>query len=264
MKESFSLNEKIAVVTGGAGHLGSVMAEALAECGAGIVLVDIDPKAGNKKIAELKKKYKIKTLFLPVDLAEESRVRAIPELVLDKFGSLDVLVNCAALVGTSELIGWAVPFERQSSDTWRNALEVNLTSVFVLCQAAAPALAASGKGSIINVSSIYGLIGPDMGLYEGTSSGNPAAYGASKAGLLQLTRYLATVLAPKVRVNAITPGGIFRNHKDPFLSRYNKKVPLKRMASEQDFKGAAAYLAGDASSYVTGHNLVVDGGLTAW
>ena len=116
----------------------------------------------------------------------------------------------------------------------------------------------------MNVASIYGLVGPDWRLYEGTEIGNPAAYSASKGGLLQLTRWLATTLAPDVRVNSITPGGVFRDTPEPFLSRYLSRTPLGRMATEEDFKGAIAYLASDLSAYVTGQNLVVDGGWTAW
>jgi NAD(P)-dependent dehydrogenase (short-subunit alcohol dehydrogenase family) len=157
-----------------------------------------------------------------------------------------------------------VPFERQLPESWRRALEVNLTAPFVLVQAAAEALAASGHGSVINISSIYGLTGPDWRLYEGTTMGNPAAYAASKGGLIQMTRWLATTMAPKVRVNAIAPGGVFRDTPEPFLTRYISRTPLARMATEEDFKGAVAYLASDLSAYVTGQCLAVDGGWTAW
>ena len=130
---------------------------------------------------------------------------------------------------------------------------------------AAPALKASGHGSIINVASIYGLVGPDWRLYEETTLGNPAAYAASKGGLLQLTRWLATTLAPDIRVNAITPGGVFRDTPEPFLSRYVARTPLAPDGRpNRTSKGAIAYLASDLSAYVTGQNLVVDGGWTAW
>ena len=124
-------------------------------------------------------------------------------------------------------------------------------------------LKVTGKGSIINVISHYGIVGPDWSLYEDTTMGNAAAYAASKGGLLNLTKWLSSTLAPKVRVNSITPGGVFRDHKDPFLSRYIDKTPMRRMGKEEDFKGAALFLASDLSSYITGHNLVIDGGLTA-
>ena len=127
-----------------------------------------------------------------------------------------------------------------------------------------PWLEKSGAASVIQIASIYGMLGPDLRLYEGTGMGNPAAYAASKGGLLQMTRWLSTVLAPKVRVNAITPGGIWRRQAAEFVERYESRVPLGRMGSEEDLKGAVAYLASDLSAYVTGHNLVVDGGWTAW
>ena len=133
-----------------------------------------------------------------------------------------------------------------------------------MVQASAEALVASGHGSVVNIGSIYGMVGPDMRLYEDTAFGNPAAYAASKGGLLQLTRWLATVLAPDVRVNAITSGGVWRDHPEDFHERYVSRTPLRRMATVDDLKGAVAYLASDLSAYVTGHNLVVDGGWTAW
>ena len=127
-----------------------------------------------------------------------------------------------------------------------------------------PALRASGHGSIIHISSLYGVVGPDMRLYEDTAMGNPAAYGASKGGLIQLNRWLSTVLAPEIRVNAISPGGLWRGQPEAFVGRYVARTPLGRMGTEEDFKGAAAFLASDASAYITGQNLVVDGGFTAW
>ena len=259
-----NLKGRVALVTGGAGHIGSAMAETLAELGAKIVLLDVHQELCQKKANEIHEKYQVETWPCIVDLTQEEQTRAVPGFIRERFGRLDICVNCAALVGTSHLKGWAVPLEDQSVDTWRMALEVNLTSVFVLVQACHEILKSSKRGSVINVSSIYGMVGPDMNLYQGTGMGNPAAYSASKGGLLQLTRWLATVLAPDIRVNAISLGGVFRNHQEPFLTRYVQRTPLGRMATEEDIKGAAAYLAGDLSSYVTGDNLVVDGGWTAW
>ena len=143
-------------------------------------------------------------------------------------------------------------------------MRVNVTSAFVMVQEAREALVTSGCGSVVFVSSIYGVVGPDMRLYEGTELANPAGYGASKAGLIQLARHLGMILAPRVRVNAITPGGIWRDQPEVFTNRYCERTPLGRMASEEDVKGAIAYLTSDLSSYVSGHNLVVDGGWTAW
>jgi len=148
---------------------------------------------------------------------------------------LSCLVNNAAFVGSSNLQGWSSSFEEQNIATWRRAFEVNLTAAFHLSQLFAPELRSSSQGNIINVASIYGELGPDWSLYCGTDMGNPAAYSASKGGLIQLTRWLATSMAPSVRVNAISPGGIFRGQPESFVSRYVAKTPLGRMAIEDDF-----------------------------
>lgn len=264
LKELMSLNGRVAVITGGAGHIAEAMAEALAELGASIVPVDLVQSKCEAVATALQETYGVETMPLVLDLTNEKSLRSIPAAVVDRFGSLDILINSAALVGTSKLPGWATPFMEQSADTWRLALEANLTVPFILTQACAKALADSGHGSVINIGSTYGLVGPNLSLYENTAMGNPAAYAASKGGLLQLTRWLATVLAPKVRVNALTPGGVWRGQPEGFHQRYQALTPLGRMAREEDFKGAAAYLASDLSLYVTGHNLVVDGGWTAW
>ena len=264
LKKLISLKKRTALITGGAGHLGLVMAETVAELGADVVLLDINTDQSVKKAHQIQKRFKVKVLPLAVDLTDDTAISTVPGVVAKEFGRLNILINCAALVGTSKLKGWAVPFREQNLHTWRMALEVNLTATFALVQSCRDLMDRSRHGSIINISSIYGMVGPDMELYRGTTLGNPAAYAASKGGLLQLTRWLATVLAPKIRVNTITIGGVFRNHKEPFLSRYKNRTPLKRMATEEDVKGAVAYLASDLSSYVTGQNLVVDGGWTAW
>ncbi len=251
VRELSSLEGRRALVAGGAGHLGAAAVETLAELGADVVVVDARAEEVTKAA-------------IAADLADEAAARAATRDAVARLGGLDVLVHCAALVGTSELGGWAEPLERQGVDAWRRALEVNLVSAFVLVQEAAAALRESGHGSVILFGSIYGLAGPVPSLYEDTALANPAAYGASKGGVLQLTRHLATVLAPAVRVNAISPGGVERGQPEVFQERYRARTPLRRMATEEDVKGAIAYLASDLSAYVTGHNLVVDGGWTAW
>jgi NAD(P)-dependent dehydrogenase (short-subunit alcohol dehydrogenase family) len=258
------LTGRVAVITGGAGHIGSALAAALAELGAAIVVVDLDEAACESVAASLRERFGATALAHRADLASDAAVRGVAPFVERQCGRLDVLVNCAALVGTSQLTGWAVPFEQQTVEAWRKAMDVNLTAPFALVQSCADLLRRSGRGSVINIASIYGIVGPDWRLYENSGLGNPAAYAASKGALIQLTRWLATTLAPAVRVNAITPGGVFRGTLEPFLSRYVSRVPLGRMATEDDLTGAAVYLASDLSLYVTGHNLVVDGGWTAW
>jgi len=258
------LTGRVALITGGAGHVGAETAVTLAELGADIAIVDADEQGCVNLAEEVATGYGVHTLPLIVELSDDDQINEAVAETADTLGRIDIVINAAAFVGTTELEGWAVPFEKQSAETWRKAIDVNLTSAFVLSQAAAPHLRASGHGSMINIASIYGVVGPDMRLYDGLDMGNPAAYGASKGGLLQLTRWLSTALAPDIRVNAITPGGITRGQNPSFVDKYNDRVPLQRMATEEDMKGAIAYLASDLSAYVTGQNIMVDGGWTAW
>lgn len=258
-----SLSGRVAIITGAAGHLGLAFGEALAEKGAHVVVVDRDQAACDAR-AQLLTTRGGQATGRACDLSSREQTAQLVDAVLQGTGRLDVLVNNAAYTGATGLAGWAAPFPQQSLDAWEGALRVNLTAAFQLAQAASPALAASGHGVIINVASIYGEVGPDLGLYQGTSMANPAGYGASKGGLIQLTRYLATILAPRVRVNALSPGGIERGQPAIFQDRYRARTPLQRMATEEDLKGAMWFLASDLSAYVTGQNLIVDGGWTAW
>ena len=256
-----SLKGKTALVTGAAGHLGRVICDALAEQGADVVLVDRNGTALAELSAALETRWKTRCSIVFCDLeAEADRATLIAEVGKRP---LHVLVNNAAFVGTSELQGWGTTFEKQTVDTWRRALEVNLTSVFDLSKGLSAALR-QGKGSIINIASIYGALGPDWSLYAGTAMSNPAAYAASKGGLIQLSRWLATTMGPDVRVNTISPGGIARGQPESFVSQYTQRTPLKRMMTEDDVKGAIAFLASDLSGYVTGQNIFIDGGWSSW
>jgi NAD(P)-dependent dehydrogenase (short-subunit alcohol dehydrogenase family) len=259
-----SLKGRVALITGGAGHIGRAIAETYAELGAAVAILDLPGRGAEDVARALTETHGVLTTALAVDMADEASLRKVPQRVVDTCGRLDVLVNNAAFVGTDGLEGWTTKVEDQNIDTWRRALEVNLTAPFLLVQQAIPVLKASGKGAIINLGSIYGVVGPDWRLYEEVDFGTPAAYAASKGGLLQMTRWLATTLAPHVRVNAIVPGGVERNTPSAFRRRYMARTPLARMATEEDFKGAAAFLASDLSAYVTGQCLMVDGGWTAW
>jgi len=258
------LNGRAAVVTGGGGHIGWTATETLAELGANVAVWDLDPRHRQADAEALSERYGVSIECIAVDITDAGQVDGALGATEQAVGRVDILVQSAALVGSSSLEGWTTPFAQQSVETWRQAMEVNLTSAFMVTQALEPQMGVSGNGSVINISSIYGLIGPDMRLYEGTEMGNPAAYAAGKGGLLQLTRWMATALAPAIRVNAISPGGIWRNQPDSFVSAYAERTPLGRMGTEEDIKGAIAYLAGDLSKYVTGQNIVVDGGFTAW
>lgn len=264
IKELMNLKGRRALITGATGGLGKVMADTLAELGADLVLVD-RPGSDFQSLTEtLTQRWGIKVQYRHCDLEQQDQRTELMEWLKSSGGGLNILINNAAFVGTSELQGWAVPFEQQTVDTWRRALEVNLTAVFDLCQGLTPMLRAGKGASVINIASIYGEYGPDWRLYEDTEMSNPAAYGASKGGLIQFTRWLATTIAPRVRVNAISPGGVSRNQPKKFVQRYEARTPLGRMATENDFRGAVAYLASDLSNYVTGQNLAVDGGWGVW
>lgn len=264
VQKLMNLKGRRALITGATGGLGSVMAETLAELEAELILVD-RPGANFSSLKKLlEDNWGTKVWSYHCDLEQNSQRQELIDLVKNEHDILDILINNAAFVGTSELSGWSTDFENQTVETWRRALEVNLTAPFHLCQAFIPLLNKSDKASIINIGSIYGQFGPDWHLYDGTSMANPAAYGAAKGGLLQLTRWLSTTVAPRVRVNAISPGGIFRDQPDLFVKRYETRTPLQRMGTEDDFKGITAYLASDMSSYVTGQVFFVDGGWGVW
>ena len=259
-----NLRGRRVLITGGTGHLGRTLAETMAELGASIVLLDRPGSDFTGLERALTKIALADCQSIACDLEKEAdRDRAIATIQSDEKG-LSCLINNAALVGLDGLPGWNTELEKQSLSTWRRALEVNLTAAFHFSQAFVPELRAGPGGNIINITSIYGEFGPDWRLYEGTDMGNPAAYAASKGGLTQLTRWLAATLAPQVRVNGICPGGIFRSQPACFTERYQSKVPLGRMATEDDFRGAVSYLASDLSKYVTGQILHVDGGWGIW
>lgn len=262
--ELINLQERVALITGGTGYIGVAMAGALAELGCNICLLDLQDDALVQAANHLRAEWGVRIETLKIDLENEQERTTLPHALSALFGRLDILINSAGFVGDSQLQGWVAPLEEQRLDTWRRALEVNLTAVFHISQVLAPMLRKHGKGTIVNISSIYGVAGPDLRLYEGTKMGNPAAYAASKGGLIQLTRWLSTVLAPDIRVNCISPGGVFRNQPEAFVERYVARTPLGRMGAEEDLKGAIAYFASDLSAYVTGENLMVDGGWTAW
>lgn len=258
------LTGRRALVTGGGGHIGCAIAECLLELGATVAILDRDPSTCEQRAHELSAQGRGRVVPFACDLVDERAVRKAIREVIGELGGLEIVVHCAAYVGTTAVPGWAVAFEEQQVEPFEAAIRVNVTSALLIVQEAKEALSASAKGSVVFIASIYGLVGPDMRLYEGTSMGNPAGYGASKGALLSLTRYLATVLAPSVRVNAVSPGGVWRGQPEVFVNRYMQHTPMGRMAIEEDLKGAVGFLASDLSAYVTGHNLVVDGGWTAW
>ncbi|MGL5167223.1 MAG: SDR family oxidoreductase [Afipia sp.] len=269
-RDKFSLAGKAAVVTGGAGILGQKFCAGLAEFGAKVAVIDIDEASAAALAERLSADYGTEAIGLSCNIAERDSVLDMTKKVVDAFGSVDILHNNAA-TKSSDLAGFFAPFEDVSLEIWREVMSVNLDGAFLVSQAIGRQMISQNRGgSIINTASIYGILGADKRIYEGShylgrEINTPAVYAASKAGLLGLTRYLSTHWAEhNIRVNAITPGGVSSGQNDEFRSRYGARVPMGRMASSDEMVSALIFLASDASSYVTGQNIVVDGGLSAW
>ena len=246
MTADFDLSGEVALITGGAGILGTAFAAALAGHGARVVIADRKPAPGAHQ----------------VDITDAAALRRLQK----EIGPPTILVNNAA----AKSANFFAPFEEFPLGDWEEVMDVNLTGAMLCAQVFGTAMAERGRGSIINTLSIYGVVAPDQRIYEGSSYegraiNTPAVYSASKAALLGLTRYLATYWAERgVRVNALTPGGVFSGQNETFVRRYSARVPMGRMAEREEMCGALVFLASRASSYVTGQNIVVDGGLSAW
>lgn len=254
-KELFSCKGKTAMVTGGAGLIGRGIVKALHEFGAEVYIADID----KNKADELIKDVAVKFVYLDIT-SDDSIQKALAEVIKNS-GKIDILVNCAY----PRTKDWGMKFENIPFSSWKINLDNHLGGYFLCCQKAAEQMKAKGGGAIINLSSIYGVVAPDFSIYEGTEMTMPAAYSAIKGGIISLTRYIATYYGSyNVRANTISPGGIFDNQPESFVERYTKKTPLKRMAVPDDIIGAVIFLASDASSYITGQNILIDGGWTAW
>jgi 2-deoxy-D-gluconate 3-dehydrogenase len=273
IQDKFDLKDRVAVVTGGAGLLGVEFCKALAEAGAAVAVVDLNGEAA-KKVASSLTKDGYRANGFAVDVTQPDSVKRLLASVLSDFGRLDILVNSAALdpkFDAGAVSRGITPgsFEDYPLDQWNAALNVNLTGMFLVTQACVKPMIEQGRrGSIINICSTYGLNGPDQRIYikEGRRVAfKPVYYTVTKAGVLGFTKYLAAYYAgTEIRVNALTPGGIFNEHEEYFVKNYSAKTILGRMARKDEMNGALLFLASDASSYMTGGNLVVDGGWTAW
>jgi 2-deoxy-D-gluconate 3-dehydrogenase len=269
--DKFDLHGRTAVVTGGAGLLGRQFTLALAQAGANVLVADLAQTAAEAHALALREQG-FRAEGIGVDVTNPKSTQAMAQAAQEIFGSLDILVNSAALDPKFDPINagaqGANAFESYSLDSWRKALDVNLTGMFLASQAAVQPMLAAGKGVIINICSIYGLAGPDQRLYErpdGSHAYKPVYYSVTKAGVLGFTRYLAAYYAGKnIRVNALTPGGVYDGHDEIFTSQYSARTILGRMANTDEMSAAMLFLCSDASSYMTGSNLVVDGGWTVW
>jgi 2-deoxy-D-gluconate 3-dehydrogenase len=280
LPDLFDLSSRVAVVTGGAGLLGAEFCRTVAQAGARLIIADLEAdKAG--ALAQELNQAGCQATSVHTDVADELSVQHMVRFALDAYGRLDILVNSAALDPKFDPrhreVGEQSPTSRPSNDLtfenypvelWNQALSVNLTGMFLCCQAAVRPMLAQGGGVIINLSSIYGLAAPDQRLYQREGQPpqyKPVYYSVTKAGVIGLTRYLAAYYAGKnIRVNTLSPGGVYNNHDEDFVQAYSARAILGRMAHKDDMNGALLFLASDASAYMTGANLVVDGGWTTW
>ena len=265
-RDLFDLSGKTAVVTGAAGQLGGQYVRALLDAGARVAALDIN--LDNPK-SDLGSIDSVNLIKCECDVTEKSALRKTLQLIRKKFDTPSILINNAAVDSPPGAGGDATgPFENYPETSWDQVMEANLKGVYLCCQVFGSAMAESVEnGSIINISSVYGLVSPDQRIYQYQTPPftKPVAYSVSKSGVLNLTRYLATYWAEKgIRVNTLTLGGVFNDQDESFLKNYRSKVPLGRMAEAGEYNGAILFLASDASSYMTGSNLVIDGGYTSW
>jgi NAD(P)-dependent dehydrogenase (short-subunit alcohol dehydrogenase family) len=261
----FNLTGKIAIVTGASGQLGGEYIRTLLDTGACVACFDKWLENPKSLVRELTSERLISVM---VDVTDKRSIEHGLDVILTRFGSPDILINNAAIDAppnaTEQETG---PFETYPESSWQAIMDVNLKGVFLCCQVIGGHIAKRGGGSIINISSTYGILSPDQRIYKYKEKTffKPIAYSVTKSGIINLTRYLATYWAKKnVRVNTLTLGGVFNNQDEVFLTNYTNKVPLGRMANQNEYNGAILFLASDASSYMTGANLIIDGGYSCW
>lgn len=267
----FRLDGRTVVVTGGLGQLGVQFTAALREAGARVIVLDVAVTEETVPAHVGRGAGPADPMLVRCDITDRQAVHAALDRIVAAWGVPHGLVNNAALDAPPDApLEENGPFETFPESSWDRVMAVNAKGAFLLCQAFGGAMAREGRGSIVNVSSIYGVVSPDQSLYEyrrqaGEAFYKPVAYSASKSALLNLTRYLATYWAPRgVRVNTLVLGGVF-NRQDPrFLEGYHRRAPLGRMARADEYNGGVVFLLSDASSYMTGAELVMDGGWTAW
>jgi NAD(P)-dependent dehydrogenase (short-subunit alcohol dehydrogenase family) len=269
----FRLDGRVAVVTGGAGLYGSVISTALAEAGATVIIASRSLSKCEDRAAKLRESGH-DALPMPLDLSDDDSIATLKDRIVADCGRVDILINNAAgrAAGTADEIVKRkysmlhTSMRAMSRAQWEGAMDVNASGLFICTQIFAEQMIAQGHGgSIVNISSIYGLVGPTFPIYEGLGMTSPPDYSYAKGGISNFTRFLATFYAPHgIRVNCISPGGYYGGQPNEFVRRYEQRTPLGRMAVWNDLKGAAVFLASDAAQYVTGQDLAVDGGWTAW
>ena len=272
-KEIFDLSGKVAVITGGAGMLGVMHAEAIAEAGGCPVLADIDETSATREAHKIADKYGVVCLGIKTDITNKDEVQTLCDIVLQKFRHIDILINNAASdpkVEANEGGAWS-RFENFPTEQWNQDIAIGLTGAFLCSQVIGAEMSHRGGGVILNISSDLGIVAPDQRIYfkQGLplekQPVKPVSYSVVKSALIGLTKYLATYWADKnIRVNALCPGGVQTDQPDEFLEKLTFRIPMGRMARKDEYKGAILFLVSDASSYMTGATLIIDGGRTCW
>ena len=266
----FDLSGKVIVLGGGAGQIGFSMAEALVDAGSKIAIVDTDIDLAKSKLSTFHDEKIVSNVSLyKADVSSRDEVLAVWESIARDYDSIYGLINCFHFKGDSRRLdtssNFFVDFEKYPEEAWDKVHDVNLKGTFLMCQAAIPYFKKTNLGIIVNVSSTYGNVSPNKSIYGDSGINSPVAYASSKAAIINLTRYIATHMAEHgIRANILSPGGVFNDQKESFIKKYNQLTPLRRMATAEDYQGAILFLMSNASSYMTGANLIVDGGWTAW
>ena len=274
MTDLFDLTGQVAIITGGAGMLGVQHAAVVAGAGGHVVIADLSEETVGSSAREIADRFRVDALGVRADVTVKTDVDAMVAAAMRRFGRIDILINNAALTvkGGSARDDYFARFEEYPLDLWEQALRVNLTGAFLCCQAVGRIMVSQRSGAILNVASDVGTVSPDHRVYEGVVHhrtgkpfNTPVAYATTKAALINFTRYLATYWAPSgIRVNCLSPGGVYDGHDAQFVRNLVERIPLGRMARPDEYQGAVLFLVSAASSYMTGANLIVDGGRTAW
>ena len=264
----FDLHNRTIILTGSAGLLGTQYAHILSEAGANVILIDIQDEKNKNLEKILSKKYHTTPTAYNIDITDETQIKILKQKIIKEYGRIDGLINNAFLNhAIKQSKSGSTPLESFPLEIWNKSLEINLTAVFLCCREFGSYMAQKRNGVIVNISSIYGMIGADQRIYGKSKINSPVSYAASKGGIVNLTRYLAAYWHRKnVRVNTLTLGGVQDEsyHSKKFIESYSSKTILGRMAEKDDYVGAMLFLVSDASSYMTGSNLIIDGGWTAW